>query len=65
MSTTYSAQDSHQLAGTRWRLDPSGSSAGFRVPNFWGLSSDKGRFQRLDGRLEVDENQAMAHRADH
>ena len=46
MSTTYSAQDSQQLAGTRWRLDPSGSSAEFRVPNLWGLTSDKGRFQR-------------------
>ena len=56
MSTTHSAQDSQQLAGTRWRLDPSGSSAEFRVPNFWGLSSDKGRFQRLDGWLEVDDD---------
>ena len=56
-STTYSAQDSQQLAGTRWRLDPSGSSAGFRVPNFWGLTSDTGRFQRLDGWLEVDDDQ--------
>jgi len=56
MSTTHSAQDSRQLAGTRWRLDPSGSSAEFRVPNFWGLISDKGRFQRLDGWLEVDDD---------
>ena len=44
MSTTHSAQDSHQIAGTRWRLDPSGSSAEFRVPNFWGLTSDHGPF---------------------
>jgi polyisoprenoid-binding protein YceI len=57
MSTTHPAQDSQQLAGTRWRLDPSGSSAEFRVPNFWGLTSDKGRFQRLDGWLEVDDDQ--------
>ena len=56
MSTTHSAQDSRQLAGTRWRLDPSGSSAEFRVPNFWGLTSDKGRFQRLDGWLELDDD---------
>jgi polyisoprenoid-binding protein YceI len=54
MTTIVSAQDSRQLAGTRWRLDPSGSSAEFRVPNFWGLTSDTGRFQRLDGWLEVD-----------
>jgi polyisoprenoid-binding protein YceI len=56
MSTTYSAQDSQQLAGTRWRLDPSRSSAEFRVPNVWGLVSHKGRFQRLDGWLEVDDD---------
>jgi polyisoprenoid-binding protein YceI len=56
MSTTHSAQDSQQLAGTRWRLDPSGSSAEFRVPNFWGLASVKGRFQRLDGWLDVDDD---------
>jgi polyisoprenoid-binding protein YceI len=40
--------------GTRWRLDPSGSSAEFRVPALWGLSSVEGRFQRLDGWLEID-----------
>ena len=56
MSTTHSAQDSQQLAGTRWRLDPSGSSAEFRVPNFWDLALVKGRFQRLDGWLEVDDD---------
>jgi polyisoprenoid-binding protein YceI len=57
MSITHSAQDSQQLAGTRWRLDPSGSSAEFRVPNVWGLASVKGRFQRLDGWLEIDDDQ--------
>ena len=56
MSTIHSAQDSQQLAGTRWRLDPQGSSAEFRVPNVWGLASVKGRFQRLDGWLEVDDD---------
>ena len=56
MSTTYSAQDSQQLAGTRWRLDSSGSSAEFRVPNFWGLASVKGCFQRIDGWLELDDD---------
>jgi polyisoprenoid-binding protein YceI len=57
MSTTDSAQERQQLAGTRWRLDPSGSSAEFRVPNLWGLASVKGGFQRLDGWLEVDDDQ--------
>jgi polyisoprenoid-binding protein YceI len=56
MSTTHSAHDTQQLAGTRWRLDPSGSSAEFRVPNVWGLASVNGRFQRLEGSLEVDDD---------
>jgi polyisoprenoid-binding protein YceI len=56
MTTTRSAQDIQQLAGTRWRLDPSGSSAEFRVPNVWGLTTVKGRFERLDGWLEVDDD---------
>jgi len=56
MSTTHSMQDSRQLAGTRWQLDTSGSSAEFRVPNLWGLTSNKGRFQRLYGWLEVDDD---------
>jgi polyisoprenoid-binding protein YceI len=56
MSITHSLHDSQQLSGTRWRLDPSSSSAEFRVPNVWGLSSVKGRFQRLDGWLEIDDD---------
>jgi polyisoprenoid-binding protein YceI len=56
MTTMHSAEDSRQLAGTRWRLDPSGSSAEFRVPSLWGLTSDTGRFGRLDGWLEVDDD---------
>jgi polyisoprenoid-binding protein YceI len=56
MSTTHFAQERRQLAGTRWQLDPSASSAEFRVPNVWGLSSVKGRFKRLDGWLEVDDD---------
>jgi polyisoprenoid-binding protein YceI len=54
MSTTYAPHDTQQLAGTRWRLDPSGSRAEFRAPSLWGLVSVKGRFERLDGSLAVD-----------
>lgn len=43
-------------AATRWRLDPAGSKAEFRVPNFWGLITVKGHFDRLDGSLTVDTN---------
>jgi polyisoprenoid-binding protein YceI len=56
MSTIHSAQDIQRLAGTRWRLDPSGSSAEFRVPYLWGLASVNGRFHHLDGWLEVDDD---------
>jgi polyisoprenoid-binding protein YceI len=56
MSITHSVQDSQQIAGTRWRLDPSGSSAEFRAPYFWGLASVKGRFHHFDGWLEVDDD---------
>jgi len=57
MPTTDSVEDSKQwLAGTRWRLDPSGSSAEFRVPHFWGLVTVRGRFGHFDGWLEVGEN---------
>jgi polyisoprenoid-binding protein YceI len=53
MTTTH---DARHIEGTRWRLDPTESSAEFRVPNLWGLASVKGRFQRLDGWLEVDDD---------
>ena len=56
MSTTHPVHDTRQLAGTRWRLDREGSSAEFRAPYLWGLGSVKGRFQRLDGWLEVDQD---------
>jgi polyisoprenoid-binding protein YceI len=56
MTTTHSTQDTRQLTGTLWRLDPSGSSAEFRVPSLWGLASVRGRFQRLSGWLEVDDD---------
>jgi polyisoprenoid-binding protein YceI len=41
---------------TRWVVDPANSSAEFRVPNFWGLAKVKGRFDRIEGWLEVDTN---------
>jgi polyisoprenoid-binding protein YceI len=56
MSITHSAQDTQQLAGTRWQLDPSASSAEFRVPSVWGLATVTGRFQRIEGWLEVGDD---------
>jgi polyisoprenoid-binding protein YceI len=51
------AQTQNLLAAGRWRLDPSASTAEFRVPHFWGLITVKGHFELLDGQLEVDEHQ--------
>ncbi len=38
----------------RWRLAAADSTAEFRVPHFWGLITVRGRFQSLDGWLEID-----------
>jgi polyisoprenoid-binding protein YceI len=57
--TTHPITDQTQdkVAETRWRLDPSASNAEFRVPHLWGLVTVKGHFERLEGQLDVDENQ--------
>lgn len=38
---------------TRWRIDPSRSRLEFHAPNFWGLSTVKGRFERYEGTLDL------------
>ena len=50
-------QTQDQLVGTRWRLDAAASSAEFQVPHFWGLLTVKGRFERLNGWLEIESEQ--------
>lgn len=56
MNANTSAADAQTpLTHTRWRLDPSASTAEFRVPHFWGLVTVKGHFERLDGYLELDD----------
>ena len=49
-------QAQRPLADTRWRLDPTASTAQFLVPHFWGLVTVKGHFERLDGSLELNES---------
>ena len=51
---TTPTQSADATVATRWRLDPADSIAEFRVPHFWGLLTVKGRFDRLDGRLDAD-----------
>jgi polyisoprenoid-binding protein YceI len=36
-----------------WMLDPSRSSVEFHVPNFWGLTTVKGHFERYEGKLDL------------
>jgi polyisoprenoid-binding protein YceI len=38
---------------TRWRIDPKRSSVEFHAPNFWGLATVKGKFDRYEGTLEL------------
>jgi polyisoprenoid-binding protein YceI len=40
------------LSGTAWRLDPGLSAAEFRARTFWGLTTVRGRFARLDGTID-------------
>ena len=54
-TNTSTAQAQQPLARTRWQLDPSASTAEFRVSHFWGLVTVKGRFERFDGYLEHDD----------
>jgi polyisoprenoid-binding protein YceI len=58
MHTTTPMRSQDGTVVTSWRLDPEGSLAEFRVPHFWGLVTVKGRFERLDGRLDTDDHSA-------
>jgi polyisoprenoid-binding protein YceI len=44
---------------TRWRIDPTRSSVEFQAPNFWGLATVKGKFERYNGTLELYETPAI------
>jgi len=52
MSTTSSTQDGRQLAGTRWRIDPAGSST---------VSDQGGGRLRVEGELEAAGERARLH----
>jgi polyisoprenoid-binding protein YceI len=56
-ATSTTAQTHNPPAEGRWRLDPSASTAKFRVPHFWGLVTVKGHFDRLDGYLDLGDGQ--------
>jgi polyisoprenoid-binding protein YceI len=48
------------VAKTRWRIDPARSSIEFRTPTLWGLATVKGRFDRYEGTLDLDQDPAIA-----
>jgi polyisoprenoid-binding protein YceI len=48
-----------ETTGTR-QLDPSRSSVEFEVPNLWGLTTVKGRFDRYEGTLKPSGRPAIA-----
>jgi polyisoprenoid-binding protein YceI len=56
-ANTSTGEAQRPLANTCWRLDPSASTAEFRVPHFWGLVTVKGHFEDLDGYLELGDSQ--------
>jgi polyisoprenoid-binding protein YceI len=54
MSTSTSRPiDTFDIENARWRIDSNRSSVEFRVPNFFGLQTVKGRFQRYAGTLDL------------
>lgn len=41
------------LTTSAWRLDPADSTVEFQVPNFWGLATVEGHFERFEGTLDL------------
>jgi polyisoprenoid-binding protein YceI len=48
-----------ETTARRWQLDRARSSVEFRVPNFWGLATVKGRFDDYRGRLDLGAEPAI------
>ena len=51
--------DAQNLARGRWRIDPARSSVEFHAQTLWGLATVKGRFERYDGTLDLQQNPAI------
>ena len=50
---------SDETLNGRWELDPKRSTVEFRVGNFWGLQTVKGRFENYHGRLDLSADPAI------
>jgi polyisoprenoid-binding protein YceI len=53
------AASPEDLTAGVWTLDPARSTVEFRVPNFWGLATVKGRFERYEGKLSLRSTPAV------
>jgi polyisoprenoid-binding protein YceI len=60
MNTPTAPSATAGLATGLWQLDPSRSSVEFHVPNFYGLMTVTGRFERYEGTLNVSGRPAVA-----
>ena len=58
-SVTTELSELPTVTKTRWRIDPARSSIEFRTPTLWGLATVKGRFDRYDGTLDLDQDPAI------
>ena len=58
-TTTETDATDAPLEGTRWRIDPSRSSAEFAAPHLFGLHAVKGSFRRFDGTLDLTTQPAI------
>jgi polyisoprenoid-binding protein YceI len=52
-TSTSRSIDTFDIEHARWRIDPGRSSVEFHVPNFFGLQTVRGRFQRYAGMLDL------------
>jgi len=60
MSTsTPHTTDQPAVEKTRWLIDPTRSRVEFHTPTFWGLMTVKGRFERYDGTLDLQQEPAI------
>ena len=59
MNATPSTPSVSDLSSGAWRLDPALSSIEFHVPHFWGMITVKGRFERYEGKLELQSEPAV------
>lgn len=51
--------DTQRVPQGRWRIDPTRSSIEFRARTLWGLTNVRGRFERYEGTLDLQENPAI------